>query len=159
MSGNPFSILSIDLVTFIILEVNMRRIYAITITSKKYLNNLISDMKVNLIEEIRSLFDQSKTWLKLEVEYFKLTAAEKITLLVGSLIIGFVALLLGAIVLIMLSFALAEVFKLFMNSALAYLSTAGAICILLGLFFIFRRPLLMNPIARLITRVFFDKNH
>lgn len=116
-------------------------------------------MKVNLLEELRGLFDQSRNWLKLELEYFKLTAAEKITILAGSLIIGFVAFLLGALVLIMLAFALAEVFKLMMNPALAYLSTAGVLCILLGVFFLLRRPLLMNPIARLITRVFFDKKH
>ncbi|MBD5194219.1 MAG: phage holin family protein [Bacteroidales bacterium] len=116
-------------------------------------------MKTNILEEIRSLADQSKRWLTLEVEYLKLTAAEKMTLLMGSLIIGFVALLLAMVVLIMLALSLAEVFKLMMNPALAYLSTAGAICILLGVFFLLRRPLLMNPIARLITKVFFDKKH
>ena len=36
-------------------------------------------MKVNLIEEIRSIIDQSKTWLRLELEYAKLTIAEKLT--------------------------------------------------------------------------------
>lgn len=114
-------------------------------------------MKVNIFDEFRSILDQSKTWLKLEMEYLKLTAAEKITLLMGSLIIGFVALLLGMVVLIMLALALAEVFKMLMSSGLAYLSTAGAICLLVVIFFIFRKPLLMNPIARLITKIFFDK--
>lgn len=114
-------------------------------------------MKINIIEEFRSIVDQAKNWLKLEAEYIKLTAAEKITLLLGSLIIGFVALLLGMVVLIMLALALAEVFKMMMSSGLAYLSTAGAISILLIVFFLLRKPLLMNPIARLITKIFFDK--
>lgn len=116
-------------------------------------------MKVNLIEEIRSIIDQSKTWLRLELEYAKLTIAEKLTLLMSTLILGFVCLLLGVVVLIMLAFSLAEAFRLIMNPALAYLSTAGAICVLLVLLYLLRKPLLLNPIARLITRVFFDRKH
>lgn len=116
-------------------------------------------MKINLLEEIRSIFDQSKTWLRLELEYAKLTIAEKLTLLMSTLIIGFVCLLLGVVVLIMLAFSLAEAFRLIMNPALAYLSTAGVICLLLILLYLLRKPLLLNPIARLITRVFFDRKH
>lgn len=116
-------------------------------------------MKINLLEEIRSIFDQSKTWLRLELEYAKLTIAEKLTLLMSTLIIGFVCLLLGIVVLIMLAFSLAEAFRLIMDPALAYLSTAGVICLLLILLYLLRKPLLLNPIARLITRVFFDRKH
>lgn len=116
-------------------------------------------MKTNMIDEIRSIFDQSKSWLRLELEYAKLTVAEKLTLLMSSLILGFVCLLLGVVVLIMLAFSLAEAFRLLMNPALAYLATAGAICVLLALLYLLRKPLLLNPIARLITRIFFDRKH
>ena len=116
-------------------------------------------MKMNMLDEIRSIFDQSKTWLRLELEYAKLTVAEKLTLLMSSLILGFVCLLLGVVVLIMLAFSLSEAFRLIMNPALAYLATAGAICVLLALLYLLRKPILLNPIARLITRVFFDKKH
>ena len=114
---------------------------------------------MNMLDEIRSIFDQSKTWLRLELEYAKLTVAEKLTLLMSSLILGFVCLLLGVVVLIMLAFSLSEAFRLIMNPALAYLATAGAICVLLALLYLLRKPILLNPIARLITRVFFDKKH
>ena len=77
----------------------------------------------------------------------------------STLIIGFVCLLLGVVVLIMLAFSLAEAFRLIMDPALAYLSTAGVICLLLILLYLLRKPLLLNPIARLITRVFFDRKH
>lgn len=116
-------------------------------------------MKSNLSDEIRNLFEQSKQWLVLEVEYAKLTIAEKLTLLLGSLIIGFVCLLLGMVVLIMLAFSLVELFKLMMSPALAYLSTSGVICLLLLILFLLRRQLLLNPISRLITKVFLDKKH
>lgn len=116
-------------------------------------------MKLSIIDEIKSIFDQSRDWLKLELEYTKLTVAEKLTVLMSSLILGFVCLLLAVVVLILLSFALVELFKDLMCPALAYLASAGSILLLLGLLFMARRPLLLNPIARLITRVFFDKKH
>ena len=43
-----------------------------------------------------------------------------------------------------------------MCPSLAYLSTAGAICVLLVLLYLFRKPVLLNPIARMLTRIFFD---
>lgn len=113
----------------------------------------------NMMEELRTVIGQSKDWLKMELEYTKLTVAEKLTMLMGTLIIGFVCLLLGMVVLIMLAFSLAELFKMMMCPSLAYLSTAGAICVLLLLLYLFRKPLLLNPIARLLTKVFFEKNH
>lgn len=114
---------------------------------------------MNILEEIRKIVAHSKAWLQLEVEYMKLTLAEKITVLLSTLIIGFVCLLLSMTVLIMLAFSLSEVFKMLMSPALAYLSTAGALIVLVLIFYLLRRPLLLNPIARLISSLFFDKKH
>lgn len=114
-------------------------------------------MKFNIVDEIRSVFEQSKNWLQLEIEYAKLTIAEKLTMLISALVLGFVCLLLSIVVLILLAFSLSELYMLFMCPALAYLSSAGSICVLLGLLFLFRKPLLLTPIARLISRVFLEK--
>lgn len=95
--------------------------------------------------------------MKLEVEYAKLTLAEKMTLLFSAMIIGAVCLLMGMVVLILLAFALVELFRLMMSPALAYLSSAGVIVVLIVLFYLFRKPLLLNPIARFITRLFISK--
>lgn len=114
-------------------------------------------MKNNLIEEIRSIFEQSKSWIRLEIEYAKLTLAEKFILLMCSLIIGFICLLFGMVILILLSLALTELFKTIMCTVLAYLSTAGVIIILLAAILCLRKQLIINPISRLITRVFLEK--
>lgn len=116
-------------------------------------------MKLNFVEEIRNIFEQSKTWVRLEVEYAKLTIAEKLTMLLTSLIVGFVCLLLFTVVLIMLSFCVAELYKLILTPALAYLATAGSILVFLLLFYLFRKPILLTPIARMLTKIFFDKKH
>lgn len=114
-------------------------------------------MKDKLTDEIKDLFSQGKDWVKLEVEYAKLTVAEKFTILTSAMIIGAVCLLMGMVVLILLAFALVEVFKMLMAPGLAYLSVAGVICILILLLYLLRKPILLNPIARFITRLFINK--
>lgn len=116
-------------------------------------------MKLNIVEEIRNIIEQSKTWVRLEVEYAKLTIAEKLTMLLTSLILGFVCLLLFTVVLIMLSFCIAELFKMILVPSLAYLCTAGSILVFLLLLYLLRKPIILTPIARMITKIFFDKKH
>lgn len=112
-------------------------------------------MKESFFSEIKETIAQSKQWVTLEVEYAKLTVAEKFTVLLSSLLIAAVCLLFGMVVLIMLAFSLAELFKLMMSPALAYLSSAGCIVVLVAVFYLCRRPLLLNPLSRLITKVIF----
>ena len=68
-------------------------------------------MKEKLTDEIKDIFVQGRDWIKLEIEYAKLTVAEKFTLLLSAMIIGAICLLMGMVVLILLSFALVELFK------------------------------------------------
>lgn len=114
-------------------------------------------MKEKLIDEIKDVISQSKSWLKLEVEYAKLTVAEKVTVLMSTLIIGAVFMMFGMLVLLLLAFALVELFCMMMVPALAYVATAGVIILLLVVFYLLKKPLLLNPIARMLTRIFFDK--
>ncbi|MDE7413600.1 MAG: hypothetical protein K2N05_07450 [Muribaculaceae bacterium] len=112
-------------------------------------------MKEKFIDEIKDIIGQSVNWMKLEVEYAKFTVAEKFTLLMTSLIIGAVCVLLGLAALLMLAFAGVELFKLIISPALAYCAMAGIICLFILLLYLCRRPLLLNPIAKFITRLFF----
>ncbi|MGM9815710.1 MAG: phage holin family protein [Lepagella sp.] len=116
-------------------------------------------MKISLIEEIRNIVNQAKTWAELEVEYAKMTLAEKLTILLCLLIVGFVILLLGMVVLIMLALSLSEVFKCVMSPALSYLATAGVISAILVIFVVLRKQLLLDPISRVISKVFLEKKH
>lgn len=115
-------------------------------------------MKSKISEEIREIFGQSITWAKLELEYVRLTAAEKLVVLASSLILGAVLAILLMPIMIMLLFALADVFKLIMAPALAYLSVAGIVILLILAIYLMRRPLVINPVARFITRVMLDRN-
>lgn len=115
-------------------------------------------MKINFIEEIKRVVEESKTWVQLEVEYAKLTIAEKLTMLLTSLIIGFVCLLLSVVVLIILALAVSELYMMILVPSLAYLATAGSFLVLLLILFMARKQLIITPISRMITKVILGKN-
>lgn len=114
-------------------------------------------MKTKLTDEIKETVTQSLKWAKLEVEYIKLTAIEKMIVLTGTMILGAVILLFMLPVLIMLLFALADVFKLIMAPALAYLTVGGIVILLLIGLFLARRPLIFNPVARFLTKTLLER--
>lgn len=114
-------------------------------------------MKDSLTDDLKSLFANARDWMKLEVEYVKLTAVEKATILASFMAFGAVCLLLGVVVLILLSLALEKVFEMMMPPALAFLSTAGVILVLLIIVFLLRNKLLFNPIARFLTKLLIEK--
>lgn len=103
---------------------------------------------------MKSVVSELKNWLSVEVEYLKLTAAEKLSVLLSSLVLVIALFILGMVALIVLAFALVDLFSLFMPHALACVSTSGILLLILGLLYLLRNPLVVNPITRLITKLF-----
>lgn len=114
-------------------------------------------MKSKLIDQLNLLKADVLRFIEVNVEYAKLTAAEKFTMLGGMLVIGVVSLAAIGFIFIFLGFSCAELFKLFMSPALAYLSTAGVFLVLCIVLILLRNPLIMTPISRLLTRILFDQ--
>lgn len=115
-------------------------------------------MKHKITDEIKEILSQSINWAKFEVEYLKLTAAEKIIMIVSMMVIGAVVLLLLLPAILMFLFALAQVFIDIMPTALAYVVTGGIVLLFLGVLIIFRKPLVINPMSRFISRILLEKN-
>ena len=113
-------------------------------------------MKTNITEEIKEMLSQGVDWAKLEIEYLKLTAAEKIIILISMMVISAVVLLLLLPALLMFLFALAQVFIGFMPVALAYICVGGIVLILLGILILLRKQLVINPVAKFISKVLLD---
>lgn len=110
-------------------------------------------MKPKLTDEIKELFAQTVNWAKLEVEYLKLTAAEKIIVIVSMMVISTVVLLLLLPAVLMFLFALAQVFIDFMPVAVAYVCVGGIVLLLLAMLVLFRKQLVINPVAKFISKV------
>lgn len=113
-------------------------------------------MKDNLIDQIKGIYSNGVRWIQLEIQYAKLTATEKLTVLMSTLVLGAVCLLLGIVIIILFSFALVDTFKPIMSPALAYLSVGGILILLIVAIILLRRPLLENPISRLISKLILD---
>ena len=113
-------------------------------------------MKTKITDDLKEMITQGISWAKLEVEYLKLTAAEKMIILVSMLVIGAVFLLLLLPAVLMFLFALAQVFIDFMPVALAYVAVGGIVLLLLCLMVVFRKPLVINPVAKFISKVLLD---
>ena len=115
-------------------------------------------MKQKITDELHDIIVEGREWLGLEIEYAKLTVVEKATILASAVALGAVCFLLGIVVLILLSLSLKCLFELFMAPALAYLSAAGCVAVVLLVVFLLRKPLLIDPIARFLTKLFTQKN-
>ncbi|MCH5213785.1 MAG: phage holin family protein [Muribaculaceae bacterium] len=111
-------------------------------------------MEKNVGDEMKSVVSEVKNWLTVEVEYLKLTAAEKLSVLVSSLILVIVLFIVGMVVLIVFAFALVDLFNLFMPHSLACVTVGGILLLLIALLYLLRNPLVVNPITKLITKLF-----
>lgn len=113
-------------------------------------------MKDKLTDELRQMFAEGRKWWDNQVDYVKLTLAEKFTLLMSALVVGAICMFIGTIALVILSFTLVEVFNSFLSPALSYLCVGGIYILLIVVIFLLRKPLVYNPIARFITRLILD---
>lgn len=111
-------------------------------------------MKKNLNDEIKDLFTQGKDWVKMEIEYAKLTAAEKFSVLLSTIILILALFMVGLVTMIVFAFALVDLFSLMMPHALACVTVGGIFIFMLLVLYLLREPLITNPIARLITKLF-----
>ncbi len=111
-------------------------------------------MKEKLTDDLKDAFADSKEWVRLQIEYTKLTAAEKVTILGGAVTLGAICLLIGVVILFVLALSLIDTFKMFMSPALSCLAVSGILIILMILLIVFKKPLILNPIAKFLTKLF-----
>lgn len=113
-------------------------------------------MKNKLTDDVKELVTQGSNWVRLQVEYLKLTASEKMIIILSMMVIGAVILLLLLPAVLMFLFALAQVFIDFMPVAVAYVTVGGIVLLVLGVIVVFRKPLVINPVAKFISKVLLD---
>lgn len=107
--------------------------------------------------QITIIWEELKETLRLNVEYAKLTGAEKMTLLISSATVCALTFVLASLILLFLS--LATVFLIAEGTGLiwAYIIMAAFYALILVLLFAFRKQLIIDPIARFISRLIFNR--
>lgn len=110
-----------------------------------------------LTEQIQSIWKLAKRYGCMQFDYAKLTFAEKLVILLSGIAVAAVCFILASFLVLLLSFALIDVLKEEMSSFWAYLIVSGVFILMIVATIIFRRQLIVNPISRFITKLFFDK--
>lgn len=87
----------------------------------------------------------------------KLTATEKLSRLLTACALGFIVGLLGLGVLLFLSYSMAAFFSTIMPEGFACMIVAGMYLLFVVLVVIFRRPLLEDPVTRLLSKIILSK--
>lgn len=102
----------------------------------------------------KRLWHQLLDYLKLNIEYARLTAAERVTMFITAAAVAVSVFVLGMIFLFFMSLALAHWLSAVMSLAWAYALMSFVYLLMLGLLVIFRKPLIITPVARFVSRLF-----
>lgn len=114
-------------------------------------------MKQSFTDQLKELLKLGKRYMSLQADCLRLTAAEKMTVLFSSLALGLIGILLGALCVVLLAMSAVCAFGEMMSPWLAYLCVAGIVALLAVLLVVLRKVLIVNPIAKLISRLLYPK--
>nr|MBD5376549.1 phage holin family protein [Bacteroides sp.] len=102
---------------------------------------------------LKTLWAEIRRYLELNLEYAKLTGAEKITILLTAIATAVVIGVLAILIFFFFSIACVHWLGDLMSMALAYTIMAAVYALVLVVFIVFRRELLINPVAKFISRL------
>lgn len=105
--------------------------------------------------QLHTFWAEMKDTFRLNVDYAKLTAAEKLTVLFTTVSIALIGLVLGSMIIFFLSLAVASWIAEGIGHVWAYFIVCGFYVVVLTLAVVFRKQLIINPIAGFISRLFF----
>lgn len=104
--------------------------------------------------KIHTLLTEVKQYIDLNIEYARLTVAEKMAVLLTTVATVTVTGVLALLIFFFVSIAAVHWLALAgMSVALAYSIMAAFYVLLLALLWVFRRQLVINPIVRFVTKL------
>lgn len=109
------------------------------------------------LNSYKELWGDFKKYITLQVDYIKLTALEKLTILCAALVVVFVSIALSVCALFFLSSA----FVVWLDTVLcctwlAHLITGVLVFLILFIVLLFKKVLIIVPITRFITKLFLN---
>ncbi|MDE6282377.1 MAG: hypothetical protein K2L97_00125 [Muribaculaceae bacterium] len=97
-----------------------------------------------------------KRLISLYIENAKLTAAEKLTLLISAAVMFITIFILTNIAMIFVAIALLQLLELALSPVASAAIMGGFFLLLVALVFLLRKPLIINPIARFMSKLIMD---
>ena len=106
-----------------------------------------------------SLLNDVKKYIDLNIDYLKVAGTEKLAIILSSIAVVAAVMILGGIALFYISFSGVYLIESWVGSeSLAYLVVGLIMLILLAIVYAFRMKLIVNPIARFVSKLFLDKS-
>lgn len=93
-------------------------------------------------------------YLTLQLDYAKLTATEKLTVLLSTIAFFALILILGLITLVFISIGIGHLLASTVAPYTAYLYVSAFYLVLLVLLIVFRNQIIFNPVSRFLSRLF-----
>ena len=111
------------------------------------------------ISSLRELIDEIKSYIGMRYELVRLDFVSKLTILIAAFFISILMVTLLGVVLLFLSYSIAKYLaSAFANEALAFLIVSGFYLLLAIAIYLFRKPLIVKPIANFLGRLFLEPN-
>lgn len=112
------------------------------------------------IETIQQLFVEVKKYISLQKRYTQLEIAEKLTILLSTLILVLIVIILSMVALFYLSFTVAYWLAPVLGSVVASFALITVFIIFLAILIItFRQKLIINPMAKFIASLFIQESN
>jgi len=108
--------------------------------------------------DYKKLIDEGRQYLSLEMRYGKLTAVEKLSVLLSAIAFVAVIVIIGGFALFYLISAAVHLLELWVGLWGAYLIVVLALLMLMVVIVAFKRQLIVDPITRFVTRLFLNAN-
>ena len=105
--------------------------------------------------EFNKLWQAARGQIKTELDYTKLTLAEKTSILLSRIFIVAITILVGMSVLLFLALSLAQLLaKATGSAAVAYLIVAFILIVIVLGVYAFKKQLIIDPVARFVSKLF-----
>ena len=109
-------------------------------------------------DNFQQLYEDVKTYVRLQTEYVKVEFVEKLAILLSTLLIITIILILAIAGLFYLFFSLAyALVPLVGGLAVSFCIIAAIYVVLIILVFVFRKQLVINPLVRFLSKLFLNK--
>ena len=108
--------------------------------------------------DYKRLYDEGREYLSLEVKYGKLTAVEKMSVLLSAIAFVVVIGIIGAFALFYLVSTLVHFLSQWVGLWGANLLVVLALLVLMVVVVAFKQKLIVDPITRFVTRLFLNAN-
>ena len=95
-----------------------------------------------------------RRYIMLQLDYARLSGAEKLSVLLSTLLFGAMVIIFGSIMLVFISIGVGHLLAMTVAPYVAYLYVAAFYFLVFICIIIFRRKLFTDPVARMVSRLF-----